>query len=72
METKNGRAQGKVFTTARKAIEYARAKGGQAILLNGKCMVVTRLKAKRMEEAGSQAAWLFEYNNHIVVIPPHI
>ena len=58
------------LASAGEAIQYAQAAGkGEAILLNGKNLVVDQAVADRLTTVGVEFAYLCEYNKQIVTIP---
>ena len=57
------------FETAHQAMSHAAAEGGEAILINGKRMVVSEHTARRLEEAKVECAYLCDHGGRIVTIP---
>ncbi|MFA5291925.1 MAG: hypothetical protein WC496_02710 [Phycisphaerae bacterium] len=50
-------------------MSHAAAEGGEAILINGKRMVVSEDPAGRLEEARVEFAYLCDHGGRIVTIP---
>ena len=58
------------FDSAGEAIQYTQAAGkGEAILVNGKNLVVEQAVADRLTANGVEFAYLCEHKKHIVTIP---
>ena len=58
------------FDTASEAIQYAQAAGkGEAILLNGRNLLVTWEVAERLASEGVDFAYLCDHKGRIVTIP---
>jgi hypothetical protein len=57
------------FADARAAIRRAHEGGGEAILMNGRRLVVSTADALRLEVLGASFAYLGEHNGVVVAIP---
>ena len=68
--TKNIEFQTIEFDSADEAIQYAQAAGkGEAILLEGKNLVVDIAVAERLAGGGVEFAYLCQHKKHIVTVP---
>ena len=60
------------FASAHEAIQHTEAAGwGQAILLGGKNLVVSRADADRLAALGAYFAYLCAHRGRIVTVPVH-
>ena len=69
-QAKNIEFQAIEFESAGEAIQYAQAAGkGEAILVNGKNLVVDQAVSERLTASGVEFAYLCEHKKRIVTIP---
>ena len=69
-QAKNVEFQAIEFDRAGEAIQYAQAAGkGEAVLLDGKNLVVDTAVAEQLAAAGVGFAYLCEHKKHIVTVP---
>ena len=56
-------------TSAREAVRRAAATGGEAIILDGRKLVVSPEDAEKLEIAGVEFAYLCEHRGQILTVP---